>query len=260
LTATTKAASQVYARFGLDKASLNVQTPVSNLGTSHEIAFDSSVLEPGETYYYQVFSKDQKGNVVESEVKSFTTKGLEVRLTVLDRNHKPLKNATVTLHSTPQTARTDQNGNVTFTNVAAGNHELLYKAGGKSYTQGLQVANNVRDIGDTQAAEPQTFSVVFNMAQASAGWITPTVYGLLLVVVLIVGYRIVSGRRSRPQYAYDNHLASQITVGGSKGATAATEDDTLTSKLNNFPAPTAITPGTVVKSYDEHDGKKDGEE
>lgn len=260
LTATTKAASQVYARFGLEKAALNVQTPVSAPGTTHNIAFDSSVLLPGETYYYQVFSKDQKGNVVQSEVKSFTTKGLEVKIAVYDRNHRPLKNATVTLHSTPQTAKTDQNGNVTFTDVSVGNHELVYEAGGKSYTQGLQVANNVQGIGETQTAAPQTFSIVYNLTQASRGWLAPVVYGLLLVVVLFVGYQIVSGRRSRMKYAYDSNLASRITVGGATSTTSSDKDDVLTSKLNNFPVPTAISPGTVVKTQDPVDDIKDGKE
>jgi hypothetical protein len=257
LKITTKASVQVYVRYGLDKKNLFSSTPVSSPGTNHEVSIDG--MDPGTTVYYTVFSKNDKGQTVQTEIQSFALKGFDVKITAYDRDRKPLKNAEVTLHSTPQTAKTDDKGQVTFSNVTSGDHKLVYRNGKKTYSEQVVVVHDVKVEGEAQSAELQNFSVVYDLKQSSGSWLRPLLYTLLPAIVALAAYRLISGRRSRPQYAYDSTLVSRITVGGGASVPAASRDDNLTARLNSISAPAAITPGTVVKSPEESAIKLDEE-
>jgi hypothetical protein len=196
LTLTTQVPTQSYIQFGLTKDGLSQQTAADDFATSHTLSIDSSLLSPGETYFYTVVSKDQSGNVTQTAVRSFTTKGLTVTVVVFDKNHKSLAKKKMTLHSSPQTVKTDGNGVATFTNVKPGDHEAIYEAGGKSYSQAITVPNNVKLVGGKQTSAVQNFSVIYS------GYEQRALPGLMWVVVLVIvvlaalGYL---GLRSRKQ-------------------------------------------------------------
>lgn len=59
-TVASSAPEKVYLRFGLN-GQLTTNTSLSDLGTSHVVAIDPSLLVPGETYTYVVVSTNQQG-------------------------------------------------------------------------------------------------------------------------------------------------------------------------------------------------------
>jgi hypothetical protein len=112
-----------------------------------------------------------------------------VSFTVYDKNHVPLANKKITLHSTPQTATSDDKGKVTFKNVDQGSHSIVYNQGGKDYAQSLQLT--AADAVST--ATPTT--VVFAVAQPSG--IPPAVFGLIVALLLAVAVMAVVLYRRR---------------------------------------------------------------
>jgi len=193
LSFTSKTPTKVYVRFGIDGL-LTTNTPVSDFATAHTISIDPSLLVPGERYSYVVVSTDQQGRVVQSAVQHFATKGLKVTFGVFDSKHQPLKGRTVTLHSTPQTAKTDDSGFVTFTNVSPGTHHVIYTAGKHTYDQPVSVANTVQTAGATQTADPQSFSVVYNFVQTG---FHPSGAVWLVVLVVVVAAIVLLDRTGR---------------------------------------------------------------
>lgn len=161
---TTAQPAKVYVRFGLN-GNLATATPTSEYGTTHDLKLDAGSLVPGSTYSYEVVSEAQDGTKTTSLAQTFTTKGLTVYITVLDKNHQPLRNKSVSLHSVPMTAITDDNGVAKFTNVAPGRHTLLYKTAGQNHSQTVTVTNNVTTKDGRQIADAQHVSVMYDFAQ-----------------------------------------------------------------------------------------------
>lgn len=202
ITLKTTVPTQAYIKYGTD-TKLSLATPLSGLETTHTIALDSSVLIPGTTYYYQVVVKDAAGNQTSTQVKSFTTKGYTLHVSVMDKNGHHLANAAVVLHSTPQSTKTDGEGVATFTDVAPGEHQVIYTNGKKQYVQAVTVSNTVSTdtTTGTQTAAVQNLSVQFATTTTSINMLLPVVIiGLLAVVALAFFLR---GRFSpSPQHGY----------------------------------------------------------
>jgi len=261
ITFTTKIASTSYIRYG-SGGYLTSQTAVSPSATTHTIALDPSLLLPGQTYSYVVVTTDAGGHVSQTAVQTIKTKGLQVSLTVVDKNHKPLKGKNVTLHSDPMTAKTDSKGQVTFSDVAPGNHQVIYTAGKKNYTQQVTVLNNIVTTGQTQSSEPQTFSVVYGFVQSTL----PVAWVILAVAVVIIGAMVVLAQTGRLGFAmsmrshnYGSPLASPIVVGGNNSAphtvnsgSKMSEDEkaSVQDHLNSIPDPSKPSPGSSVTPTD----------
>jgi hypothetical protein len=252
-TITSTSPTRVYLRYGLTPENMASQTPLSELATTHTITLDSSVLVPGQQYYYQVFSTDSQGQTVQASVASFTTKGFTARVGIFDKNNKPFAKKKVTIHSTPQTATTDKNGIATFTNLAPGSHTISYVVGNKTYSRPITVQNNIQVSGTAQSAEPQSFSVVLDLVQ-SRGIFSPLGLSLLAgAVILIVGSALYLRRREDGFGSFGDYIPTlnPVTVGGA-GATgtnnSAPKDEELTKRLENTPMPQSSLPGTVISS------------
>jgi len=181
-TLTGNEPTQAYIRYGTG-SELTTNTPVSDFATTHTIALDPTLLVPGETYTYVVVSTDRQGVTAQTAKQTFTTKGMTITLGVFDKNHHALKNQTVTLHSVTQTAKTDNRGFVTFTNVASGPHHLIYSAGKQSYDESFKVDNNVQTVQGVQTAATQNFSIVYGFTQAGPWWSS---VGFIAVLALLV--------------------------------------------------------------------------
>jgi hypothetical protein len=250
VSATTASPVSLYARYGLTDDNLSTQTAATPLGTAHTVVFDPSNLVPGVTYYYVVYAKDAQGKEAHTDVQSFTTKGLTVTVGVFDKNHVPIKGKTVTLHSSPQSGKTDKNGFVTFKNVAAGNHDLEYKAGSKTYSEQLQVANNVSTAEGVQTAPTQTVSIVFDFVQRSSFLTSPWLLGVLLLVVVVAVFMVLR-RRDRFDYnlasAANNYQGEQpVTVSG----------DNITERLKKLPDTPPAPPGNMISPTDSKTDKE----
>lgn len=251
IAVTTATATQVYVRYGLSSDALAFNSPLSAASTTHNISIDPGTLTPGVKYYYVVVSKDAAGNTSQTGLQSFQLKGLDVTVRVLDQNGKAVANKTVTLHSTPQTGKTDDKGNVTFKGVTPGDHSVIYAASKKTYTQPITVVNNIQTTGSTQTAAIQNFSVKYGFAQSS---LSVPLWIWLAVVILVLGAVVAlaqAGRlgvalqmRSHKNVVGGAPLVSQPIVIGSNNI--SDESAAISEKLNAIPNSSSPSPGSVV--------------
>jgi len=263
ISCTTKTASTAYIRYGIG-GQLTSNTAVDASGTTHKITLDPKTLLPGQTYSYVVVTTDASGKVSQTEVQTFRTKGMRVTLTLFDKNHKPLKNKTVTLHSDPMTGKTDGKGNVTFADVPLGNHSVVYTAGKTNYTKEISVLNNVKTEGQTQKAEAQTFSIVYGFAESSLSmlWVW---LGVIVVVVAVLGLLARSGRlgfaMQMRNHDYAVPMSAPVVVGGNDSSPRQVGSDSTDNSqaqqvsvqehLDAIPGPSAPSPGSTVAPKDE---------
>jgi len=194
---------KVFAQYGIEQQRLNVSTRTTGFATRHDITFNDKLLVPGTTYYYSVTAEDQKGNKTISGVQSFKTKGYRVTLIIRDKLERILRKKKVTLHSDPITGTTDDNGQVTFDNVAPGNHTLEYKTDSQTYTQPVTVNDTpIESAKDgTQAAKTQNVPAIFaNLLVAdtnTSSFIVPISVSLA-ALALAAGAFVLIRRRQRP--------------------------------------------------------------
>lgn len=257
ITCATKTASTAYIRYGIN-GNLTTSSPLSANGSSHTITLDPATLLPGMTYSYVVVSTDASGTVSQTSVQTFKTKGMQVTLTVTDKNHHPLKNKTVTLHSDPLTAKTNAKGEVTFTDVPLGLHHVVYAAGKKTYTQDVTVVNNIQTVADAQSAKPQTFLVAYNFEQSSLN-LTWLWFGIILFVLVAT---IVLARTGHLGFAlqlrshnYTAPISAPIVVGSNTVGpqtidTGSVMNDeqraSMQGHLDAIPNPSQPMPGTSL--------------
>jgi uncharacterized surface anchored protein len=96
----------------------------------------------------------------------------------------------VTIHSDSQTATTDENGVVTFSNIAVGKHILVFTTAGETFNKRVSIADSSVSTGTFQAQ----ILVVKAEKDATATWVW-IVIGLLAVLVLIFGSALYMRRR-----------------------------------------------------------------
>jgi hypothetical protein len=94
------------------------------LVTSHSL---NLLADPGEPYHFVVKSVDANGTTATSSTQSFHTKGVNLTVTVVDPQGKPLKGAVVTYENNLKTtllekitATTDSQGQATLANLPVG--------------------------------------------------------------------------------------------------------------------------------------------
>lgn len=200
-----------YFVYGTNKNDLNLSTTPVTINSSGKLTFTNQNLIPGTQYYYQLIAQINGQTVYAGKVLSFTTKGLTVSVTVLDKNYKPLAGQNVTLHSTPINGVTNDKGTVTFNDVTPGMHELLYSAnGGKTYSENVYVNNNVSlGSNNSETSAPQSAAVIL------AGYKVPKVtppYLLYLAAVaaLVVSAFVLSHLRQLKWMLRRNHLFAAV--------------------------------------------------
>ena len=197
--ATSSAPTQVYVKFGVD-GQLDHNTAVSDFATSHTLQIDPALLVPGETYSYVVVSTNKAGAVTQTDTKTFTLKGMNISVAVLDAKRQPIRNQTVTLHSQPYVTKTDSKGFAVFNNVVPGDHHVTYQQAGKTYSAQLAVANNLQTKNNVQSAPLQNVSVVYSAVQSSGSgsgalWIVLVVLAVLAVLGYLLRATIVETAR-----------------------------------------------------------------
>lgn len=273
ITTASTAPTRVYIRYGIGD-SMNLQTPVSELATSHSIVLDPSLLVPGMTYSYVIVATNQQGIVSQSAPAQFKTKGLSLKIGVFDSNHKPLRNKPVTLHSSPQTVKTDNDGYAVFNGAAPGTHHVIYTVGKKTYDQTVAVVNNVQTDGNTQTAATQNFSVVYGFVQSDGRmtlWVWISIVVLVMAAIIVLGQAGRLGvalqlRRNNP--AVPPLVSQPIVVGGGKGGVHAPEQEAeakdagdgkkaVDERLSAIPDPTRPQPGTTIMPKSEEASSND---
>ncbi len=128
---------------------MSFSTEAKTVTSNASIALDSKLLGPGLVYDYQAKATDSAGNVVTTETKSFTTRGFKLRLWLKDKNGNPFRRHKVELHSQVREAETDDDGYVTFEDIAPGQHEVKLQNGEEVLSQEVVVEDN-RTAADQQ--------------------------------------------------------------------------------------------------------------
>ena len=246
---------QVALKYGTS-SSLSQTRDFSALGTDNTVSIDPTSLIPGTTYYYEVVAKDGSGNTTQGVIKSFTTKGYTLKVTVLDSHNQPLADKTITLHSAVMTAKTDKNGVATFTNVAPGAHHVEYANGAKTYTEAVYVDNNVVTKGGAQTAVAQNAAVVL-AGYTPAKKSLPLTAVLIPLVVLIIGATVLIIRepkiRAKLKFKlpFGKHIPSVPPVSAhSTDSSTSDEEPNDTPPADSSPAtttPASSAPDEEVK-------------
>lgn len=115
--------------------------------------------------------------------------GYDVKVKVIDTNKKPVEGATVTLHSNPQTTKTDKSGIALFHNVDQGEHKVLIAYNNYQGEQSVNLTGDVKefDLNVTIQQKPVVLS--------------PLIYGVIgimgSVIVLLVVLLIKVKRKER---------------------------------------------------------------
>lgn len=89
---------------------------------------------------------DKEQTTKEKSTTEENTQAYSVKVKVMDTNNKPVAGATVTLHSNPQTATTDENGVAQFNNVEEGDHKVLIEYDGYKGEQSLNLSGEVKEF------------------------------------------------------------------------------------------------------------------
>lgn len=242
---TTAQPAQVYLEYGLSR-SLGQQTALDAAGLSHSVLLGKNVVTPGLTYYYQLVAKAADGSVVKGPVQSVHSKGMNLRVQILDASKQPIKNQPVTLHSEPMTATTDSKGYALFNDVTPGTHEVQYTTGNRTYSSQLTVANNILTKGTLQTAPLQNFSVVYNYTPSSAGGkLAPIIITLLIVVLAGAGTLLWRRRQNgRPNKIID-HAGSMTAVVGNSHSSSTVN---LLTKTKTDPTVSGSAPAALVSA------------
>ena len=102
------------------------------------------------------------------------TTGYDVKVRVVDTEKKPVEGATVTLHSTPQTTKTDKNGVASFSNVEAGDHKVLIAYNNFEGEQSINLTGNVKEFDLNVTVQQKTISL------------SPLAYGIIGIMALVI--------------------------------------------------------------------------
>ena len=109
--------------------------------------------------------------------------GYNVKIKVTDESQKPVEGATVTLHSNPQTTKTDKNGIALFRNVEQGDHKVLIAYSGHQGEQSINLAGDVKEFSLNVTIKPQSILS------------SPTVIGIIAVFILLVAIQSIYYRK-----------------------------------------------------------------
>ena len=180
--------SIAYISYGTSQTNLDNSTQTVDTSKVNTVSINSN-LTPGTTYYYRVITKDPSGNLVQSAVQSFSTKGFTINLTLLDSTNKIIANKTVILHSEPITVKTNSKGVATFTNVSPGLHHIEFVSAGKTFSQTVYVVNNLVTSNNIQSAPIQTDAAVltdYKQTNSLNTWAFVLIGAIIVLVIVII--------------------------------------------------------------------------
>ncbi|MDD5147333.1 MAG: DUF2961 domain-containing protein [Candidatus Daviesbacteria bacterium] len=113
--------------------------------------------------------------------------GYDVKVKIMDTNKKPVEGATVTLHSTPQTTKTDKDGTALFHNVEQGDHKVLIAYSGFQGEQSINLTGDVKEFDLNVTVKPQSVLL------------SPIVIGIvsaMAVVIVVLGFLLMRSKNT----------------------------------------------------------------
>lgn len=228
----------------------------TGLAKEHDVSLDSNFLIPGTTYQYKIVSEDEKANRIEGSLQTFKTKGYTLKVTLLDKNKKPISKTHVTLFSDPINATTDEKGVVTFSDIPPGEHHLQYKAKGVDISKSLVVAANVSTAADgSQTAAIQSASVTLDnyAVQKAPAWLYVGALSILFAILAVLIVRGKGGngpfKKLGSQKLITQPASSDINDGLQTTSVFTPSDsgESLSQRLNNVNQADVPEPGHVIQ-------------
>jgi hypothetical protein len=174
VTWTTDRPTKGYLSYGGD-SNYGSTVAEEKLETAHKLTIPFGGVIPGSTYHYNITAVDDKNVPTNSEDQTFLAKGYSVQLGLLDANGKPLAGATVTFAG--QTATTDENGYVSFSDVPGGSQDFTAVLGENSFKGKVDVAQT---FDETQKSTIKT-----NIGKKSGSKLWLILFILFLILALI---------------------------------------------------------------------------
>jgi hypothetical protein len=107
-------------------------------------------------------------------VENSSQSSYSLKVKVQDSNGNPVENASVTLHSTPQTNHTNKEGLATFTNVEAGDHSLEIEYQNYRGQQNLNLAGEIKELNLNITIESKNV------------FLSPKVIGVICLLMIII--------------------------------------------------------------------------
>ena len=189
ITVANEDTSRFFINYGTSADNLDLRSREVIVDEDEDsITTELGGLEPGETYFYQVVGLNSDGDEILGEVLSFTTSGYDVNVRLMDVNENPIVGQDVTLFSDPVDGVTNDAGEVSFSNISPGEHELTFVREDVEFSLPLTVVDTAGELDNSAPA--QSFELVADGVDLSGGgsgilgWI---VLGLLLIGLLAVG-------------------------------------------------------------------------
>ncbi len=188
--------------YGLDKDKYFLNASDGNLVTSHQIKLEGALLTPGAKLHLKVISRDDLGNLAESEDMVLQLLGYKINIKIVDSLGRPLKQTPVLLYSDPISAVTDQNGEASFDNVTLGKHLLVIKDKIFEKTAEIEVTNNSSNYSNNNPS--QTFNI--QTSQLQLKWLIILV-GVIITIAIIVLLILFWSRRYKSHQANNERSA-----------------------------------------------------
>ncbi|MGZ6005605.1 MAG: cohesin domain-containing protein, partial [Candidatus Saccharimonadales bacterium] len=109
----------------------------SAMVTTHKVVLNSALLTPGQLYHFVIKSIDAAGNTAAGTDRTFSTAGLDMVITVIDQNKKPVAKANVNFQG--KSAKTDKNGRATLKDLKLQDGNLVVTYSDKQTSQFVKV-------------------------------------------------------------------------------------------------------------------------
>lgn len=171
------------------------------LVTNHKVVLSSAILVPGVEYHYRVKSVDSSGNASSSGDSTFSTKGANLLITVVNQDNKPVSGARVTLRE--KSGTTGSNGRVTLEGLPEG------KLAGSVEFQGQKTAveTDVASIDPEGDPQPVTFKIE---TKGISPWIIVVLLGGLLAAAVVFLRRRGGGGSGSGLGGIGKHLSGLV--------------------------------------------------
>jgi hypothetical protein len=216
-------AAVVRIKYGKNPLSLDLTTTDQPINGSEALVLMTG-LDAATTYAYEVVRTDRSGKIVSSAPGTFQTLGYVIAAHFVDNKNKGIQGIPAKLNIQEGEKRSDNDGNVSFSNVPEGSHTLTYTYRDKEYTKLVTASSATVSPAEAAAARVITLDHTIDVQEAVngaavapeakresslAGLLIALGIGLLAIVLVVAGYIVQRKRRQAAEY-YDNSPAPPL--------------------------------------------------
>jgi len=205
----TNEKSKVQVKYTLAKESKT--TALGSFATSFDITLGGDTpLLSGNTYKVEIIATDEAGNKATIYNKNIRTTGVDYQVQITDLDGRPLANHSVALHSDPIETVTDENGYASFSDVAPGDHTLVFDVDGLTMRQAVTVENE--SLINQSAEQTNSIKLPVRFAVIESEKSKPADNSLVIVAIFcaILGFVLATLIRTKFIYNFFNRLKNLV--------------------------------------------------